>query len=640
MEQADFALGDQPQEHDLLGYQPYARTLAQMIASDQLQTPFTLGIYGPWGTGKSTFMHLLRKELRADGLYTMAFQPWQFDEKEEVWKALIYTVLEYLQRLDEKRSAAERQNAKLQNLIKGLGKLALNEVVMRLTDERVSLDQVAHLYSQHQRDNAQFINTFRAEFRDAKREILGGDDDSRAKIYVFVDDLDRCTPESCIMVLEAIKLFFDMEGCVFVMGIDREVVQRGIEVKYRRTRQVSGQDYLEKIIQLPFVLPPVERDTFQRFVEIIARPFDFDETTLALMVEAAAGNPRRIKRLSNSLNLVRRVALETAGTSAEREAIDEKKLALLLMLQVRYPLAYNWLTSYPQPLRKVLSEWEDRHRDPLLTAYTRRDGRERGRESVDGFQRFLVFALDTLGLKDFEGPEELGRYLRATGVVEEPKELQRVSTPDVYDIPLRREGEAEGPPDEVQTPPVKDDAEKPEAVDVEFSETNELVERWHAIRERGAFELATSSLTRFCDDVVDCARRAAVIADTLERRDDRESLEVRTAAVQLAEITPGRARDQLAATSQLLETLMLLVPMGLYVGLGALIFYLAPRATSKADSFVELLLYPTASDPMLGVGLVALAVVVLLLFRTLAVRNAMRVLHREQRERLERIETA
>ena len=50
----------------------------------------------------------------------------------------------------------------------------------------------------------------------------------------FVDDLDRCAPENCIMVLEAMKLFFDLEGCVFVLGIDREVVQKGIEHKYEK----------------------------------------------------------------------------------------------------------------------------------------------------------------------------------------------------------------------------------------------------------------------------------------------------------------------------------------------------------------------------------------------------------------------
>ena len=57
---------------------------------------------------------------------------------------------------------------------------------------------------------------------------------------VFVDDLDRCLPEKAIEVLEAIKLFLEAPGTVFVLGMDREVVERGVESRYRGFfRQVS-----------------------------------------------------------------------------------------------------------------------------------------------------------------------------------------------------------------------------------------------------------------------------------------------------------------------------------------------------------------------------------------------------------------
>ena len=64
-----------------------------------------------------------------------------------------------------------------------------------------------------------------------------------ARLIVFVDDLDRCLPEKAIEVLEAIKLFLEVPGVVFVLGMDREVVERGIEARYghffRRRRQAA-----------------------------------------------------------------------------------------------------------------------------------------------------------------------------------------------------------------------------------------------------------------------------------------------------------------------------------------------------------------------------------------------------------------
>ena len=53
------------------------------------------------------------------------------------------------------------------------------------------------------------------------------------RLVVFIDDLDRCMPEKAIEVLEAIKLFLDVQGCIFVLGLDQEVIARGIELKYR-----------------------------------------------------------------------------------------------------------------------------------------------------------------------------------------------------------------------------------------------------------------------------------------------------------------------------------------------------------------------------------------------------------------------
>jgi len=59
------------------------------------------------------------------------------------------------------------------------------------------------------------------------------------------------------------ELFMDTEGCVFIIGVDRQVIEMGIEVHYRHLGlqredelPISGSKYLEKMVQLPFSLPP------------------------------------------------------------------------------------------------------------------------------------------------------------------------------------------------------------------------------------------------------------------------------------------------------------------------------------------------------------------------------------------------
>src|SRR5690606_16053345 len=140
-----------------------------------------------------------------------------------------------------------------------------------------------------------------------------------SRLYIFVDDLDRCTPDGCVMVLEAVKLFFGTRGCVFVMGIDAEIVQQGIEVKYQANPKIRGRDYLEKLVQLPFTLPPVAESAYGKYVQSVARSFDFSPVVVELIAKASDGNPRRVKRLVNCLHLIR---------SAARAIADEERADL------------------------------------------------------------------------------------------------------------------------------------------------------------------------------------------------------------------------------------------------------------------------------------------------------------------------
>ena len=78
-------------------------------------------------------------------------------------------------------------------------------------------------------------------------------------MVVFIDDLDRCLPEKAVELLEGLKVLLDLENFIFVIGVAREVVERGIRVRYKELFEGDGadgvlleRDYLEKIVQFPF----------------------------------------------------------------------------------------------------------------------------------------------------------------------------------------------------------------------------------------------------------------------------------------------------------------------------------------------------------------------------------------------------
>ena len=97
---------------------------------------------------------------------------------------------------------------------------------------------------------------------------------TRINFVVFIDDLDRCLPEKAVQTLELIKTIFNAESFAFVLALDEEVIERGIGHRYQAYNfagkkpemPITGFEYLEKIVHLPFRLPTVTESQARRFV--------------------------------------------------------------------------------------------------------------------------------------------------------------------------------------------------------------------------------------------------------------------------------------------------------------------------------------------------------------------------------------
>jgi formylglycine-generating enzyme required for sulfatase activity len=140
---------------------------------------------------------------------------------------------------------------------------------------------------------------------DAKRLAAAGfniadgiEFDLRINFVVFVDDLDRCLPEKAVETLELIKTMFNIESFAFVLALDDEVIERGIGHRYQAYHlagkkpemPITGFEYLEKIIHLPFRLPALTREQAAAFV----RKYESDiepDTALRWFDEPAQPEP-------------------------------------------------------------------------------------------------------------------------------------------------------------------------------------------------------------------------------------------------------------------------------------------------------------------------------------------------------------
>ena len=91
-------------------------------------------------------------------------------------------------------------------------------------------------------------------YYDGLERIRGAMSNISSKIVVFIDDLDRCSPKKVIEVFESMKIFLDIEGFVYVLGLSREIILKAIEEVYRKY-EINGEEYVRKIIQVPLKIP-------------------------------------------------------------------------------------------------------------------------------------------------------------------------------------------------------------------------------------------------------------------------------------------------------------------------------------------------------------------------------------------------
>lgn len=331
---------------DRFGFLPYVRALHTAVAAaDPL--PLTVGVFGSWGTGKSSFLGLWRDLFAEEGTRTIWFNPWKYDRKVEVWAALLHTVLAEMEQEERLRDRVGRlaRAATWLSVRAGLGHAATLATGGLVTGGDVDglLDTLSTTDAQEYRQ----INAFESGFAEAVADFVGPD----GRLVVFVDDLDRCTPDAAVTVLESLKLFLGESRCVFVLALDVDVLSAVATNKFGRAlagapaEAVSGSAYLEKIVQLPFFLPDVDFVTLQAAFRPSVPSLGDNQAFWDLVRIGLGVNPRRIKRFLNVLNLS--LATSEALTGRSPSATEQLQLAELLIIQSRFRAFYHLLAREP-----------------------------------------------------------------------------------------------------------------------------------------------------------------------------------------------------------------------------------------------------------------------------------------------------
>lgn len=325
---------DLPSTQPALGFDDTADALARII--DQSAPQFAVGIFGGWGSGKTTLMQAIEDRLDTERIVPVRFSAWRYEKEEHLIVPLLDTVREALLAWSADRPDGGQRARETASTIGRVMRSILAGMSMTIGVPgaiNVSYDANKALTAHRPRrksgdDDARVPGSFyHASFRalqDAFAGFVGEHAEDRRRIVVFVDDLDRCLPESALQVLESMKLFFDLPGFVFVVGLDQDVVEHVIDAKYTRPAaptdedagsHITGAEYIKKIFQLPYRLAPVAIEQLDEFLEAAYGEAELpgDQRAelrervaphLRWVVGDASVNPREIKRYINAYTLL------------------------------------------------------------------------------------------------------------------------------------------------------------------------------------------------------------------------------------------------------------------------------------------------------------------------------------------------
>jgi predicted KAP-like P-loop ATPase len=387
---------DNETDKDLLGFKVHADLIKGVITNERI-LPVSVGVFGDWGSGKSSIMRMLEQDLNTEDqedTTCLYFNGWAFEGYDDAKAALIEDILV---KLKENKRFGYKIKDEVTTLLKSVnwlraGGFLMKNVVqpafmayatggaslmvdvidkakdffgntientaelVKKIDTKEGKGIIDELKGIVKKDNSDAVPTVVRKFREDFEKTINKT--GLKSLVILIDDLDRCNPERIIDNLEAIKLFLNVPKTAFIIGADERIVRHAIECRYKSPNIQSAEieqykglvtDYLEKLIQVPYRLPRLSNSDVETYMTLLFCLRDLSDKDFNNMYDEfvkfreqdrhSSFNYEKVKKLVNG-----------------KKNVKQKDVAQQLqMVQQIAPMVTDGLKGNPRQIKRFLN---------------------------------------------------------------------------------------------------------------------------------------------------------------------------------------------------------------------------------------------------------------------------------------------
>jgi predicted KAP-like P-loop ATPase len=260
---------------DLLGRTEFAYSLASAIRGWKGNDSLVIALFGSWGSGKSSIKNLLVECLRQSPKTSpeiVEFNPWQWAGQEQLAEAFFREIGVVLGRSDTSRRGKQRAAQwRIYGTYLTIGASVAKSLKVVLPFLGIPGSNILELAAQGLQQSAEATKqgseglTARTEAQDRshgdiKKDLLDSLKTLKRSILVVVDDVDRLSTDEIKLLFQLVKANADFPNLIYLLLFQRDIVERSLE----KLAPITGREFLEKIVQVGFDVPQIERPRLEK----------------------------------------------------------------------------------------------------------------------------------------------------------------------------------------------------------------------------------------------------------------------------------------------------------------------------------------------------------------------------------------